>query len=343
MNSTQESQSYSVEEVEQIANQFQEAKQKYEQQVSLLEQQNNQQKAQIQTLLSDKQKLSEQVRELMLQIQELQSSNQALKSQVAQQAEQIEKLNESDKQLSEANRKLKDAEQKKKESEEQLREARGLYQASNQREAQLRRDKAKLLESIDKSAEAKAKKMVQAIRDEYENKQKRVNNFAVATIWILMVYSMCVTGAWISDHTRVFVGQTGVVNFFVSFGNGFVSVLSGIVYLLDNAVKALQGSVGDFVAGLIVYGLFAVLGLTGAFLGIWKGIPKLKEKFRVIMNTYERNGVVGYKKAMTVSLCVIALCFAILLAEYAMVNVIGVWLLMSVGFNLTYHLATYER
>ena len=342
MNSTQESQSYSVEEVEQIANQFQEAKQKYEQQVSLLEQQNNQQKAQIQTLLSDKQKLSEQVRELMLQIQELQSSNQALKSQVAQQAEQIEKLNESDKQLSEANRKLKDAEQKKKESEEQLREARGLYQASNQREAQLRRDKAKLLESIDKSAEAKAKKMVQAIRDEYENKQKRVNNFAVATIWILVVYSMCVTGAWISDHTRVFVGQTGVVNFFVSFGNGFVSVLSGIVYLLDNAVKALQGSVGDFVAGLIVYGLFAVLGLTGAFLGIWKGIPKLKEKFRVIMNTYERNGVVGYKKAMTVSLCVIALCFAILLAEYAMVNVIGVWLLMSVGFNLTYHLATYE-
>ena len=343
MNSTQESQSYSVEEVEQIANQFQEAKQKYEQQVSLLEQQNNQQKAQIQTLLSDKQKLSEQVRELMLQIQELQSSNQALKSQVAQQAEQIEKLNESDKQLSEANRKLKDAEQKKKESEEQLREARGLYQASNQREAQLRRDKAKLLESIDKSAEAKAKKMVQAIRDEYENKQKRVNNFAVATIWILMVYSMCVTGAWISDHTRVFVGQTGVVNFFVSFGNGFVSVLSGIVYLLDNAVKALQGSVGDFVAGLVVYGLFAVLGLTGAFLGIWKGIPKLKEKFRVIMNTYERNGVVGYKKAMTVSLCVIALCFAILLAEYVMVNVIGVWLLMSIGFNLTYHLATYER
>ena len=118
--------------------------------------------------------------------------------------------------------------------------------------------------------------------------------------------------------------------------------MSGIVYLLDNAVKALQGSVGDFVAGLVVYGLFAVLGLTGAFLGIWKGIPKLKEKFRVIMNTYERNGVVGYKKAMTVSLCVIALCFAILLAEYAMVNVIGVWLLMSVGFNLTYHLATYE-
>ena len=322
---TEELQNYSPEEVEQLIILNQELQTENER----YRQQNSQQETQIRMLLSEKQKLSEQVLKL--------------KSQVAQQAEQIEKLNESDKQLSEANRKLKDAEQKKKESEEQLREARSLHQASNQREAQLRRDKAKLLESIDKSAEAKAKKMVQAIRDEYENKQKRVNNFAVATIWILMVYSMCVTGAWISDHTRVFVGQTGVVNFFVSFGNGFVSVLSGIVYLLDNAVKALQGSVGDFVAGLIVYGLFAVLGLTGAFLGIWKGIPKLKEKFRVIMNTYERNGVVGYKKAMTVSLCVIALCFAILLAEYAMVNVIGVWLLMSVGFNLTYHLATYER
>ena len=322
MNSTQESQSYSVEEVEQIANQFQEAKHKYEQQISLLEQRNSQQETQIQTLLSD---------------------NQKLKCLLQQRDEKIVMLSESDKQLSEANRKLKEAEQKRKESESQLKEASGLYRAANQREAQLKREKAQLLESIDKSAEAKAKKMVQAIRDEYENKQKRVNNFAVATIWILMVYSMCVTGAWISDHTRVFVGQTGVVNFFISIGDGIVSVLSGIEYLLDNAVEALQGSTGDFTARAIVYTSFAVLGLTGAFLGIWKGIPKLKEKFRVIMDTYERNGVVGYKKAMTVSLCVIALCFAILLAEYAMVNVIGVWLLMSVGFNLTYHLATYER
>lgn len=118
---------------------------------------------------------------------------------------------------------------------------------------------------------------------------------------------------------------------------------NGIGYVLNNAVETLQGSVGDLGVGLIIYGLCTVLGLLVAFLGIWKGIPKLKEKFRKILNTYRQNGVVGYKKAMTVSLCVIALCFAILLAEYAMVNVIGVWLLMSVGFNLTYHLATYEK
>ena len=80
-----------------------------------------------------------------------------------------------------------------------------------------------------------------------------------------------------------------------------------------------------------------------AFLDIWKGIPKLKEKFKKIRNTYERNGVVGYNKAMTVSLCVIALCFSILAAEYTTINVIGCWLLMSIGFNPTYHLATYDR
>jgi len=200
-----------------------------------------------------------------------------------------------------------------------------------------------LLESIDKSAEEKAKRMVQHIRDEYENKQNRVNKFAVAAISILMIYSMCVTGAWISDHTGVFVGQTGIANFFVSFGNGFVGVLSGIGYLLDNAVNVLQSSIGNLVAGLIVYGLVAVAGLLAAFLGIWKGIPKLKKNFGKIIRTYERNGVAGYKKAMTVSLCVIALCFAILIAEYAMVNVINCWLLMSVGFNFTYHIATYEK
>lgn len=219
----------------------------------------------------------------------------------------------------------------------------GLYRASRKNELELQQEKAKLLESIEKSAETKAMQMVQQIRDDFETKQKRINNFTVATIWILMVYSICVTGAWISDHTGVFVGQTGVANFFVAVGSGIVGMCNGIGYVLNNAVNALQGSVGDLGAGLIIYGLCTVLGLLVAFLGIWKGIPKLKEKFKKIRNTYERNGVVGYKKAMTVSLCVIALCFSILVAEYAAINVIGCWLLMSIGFNLTYHLATYDR
>ena len=230
-----------------------------------------------------------------------------------------------------------------KEGNSRLEEARSLYQASNQREAQLSREKEELLESIEKSAEVRAKNMVKHIMNDFENKQRRVNNFAVAAISILMIYSMCVTGAWISDHTGVFVGKTGVANFFVSVGSIIVGMCNGIGYVLNNAVKALQGSVGDFRAGLIVYGLCAVLGLLVAFLGIRKGIPKMKEKFREILNTYRRNGVAGYKKAMTVSLCVIALCFSILVAEYATVNVIGCWLLMSIGFNLTYHIATYER
>ena len=272
-----------------------------------------QQETQTQMLLSDKQKLSEQVRELLLQIQELQSSNQALNSKVAQQADQIEKLNEH----------LSKAKQMEKEKEELLRD--------------------RTTKKIEKSAEEKAKQMVQQIRDNSEAKQKRVNNFAIAAIWILMVYSICVTGAWISDHTSVFVGQTGVANFFVSVGSATVGMCNGIGYVLNNAIRTLQGSVGDLGAGLIIYGLCTVLGLLVVFLSIWKGIPKLKEKFRKIRNTYERNGVVGYKKAMTVSLCVIALCFSILVAEYAAINVIGCWLLMSIGFNLTYHLATYDR
>ena len=188
-----------------------------------------------------------------------------------------------------------------------------------------------------------SEKMLNCLKVLISPKQKRVNKFAVATIWILMVYSICVTGAWISDHISVFAGRTGVGNFFVSVGNGFMVMCDGVGYFLNCAVSTLQGATGNFAASGIVYTSFAVAGLLAAFLGVWKGIPKLKEKFRKILNTYRQNGVVGYKKAMTVSLCVIALCFAILLAEYSMVNVIGVWLLMSIGFNLTYHYVTYER
>lgn len=120
-------------------------------------------------------------------------------------------------------------------------------------------------------------------------------------------------------------------------------ICDGIGYFLNCAVGTLQRATGDFVARGIVYTSFAVAGLLAAFLGIWKGIPKLKKNFEKIMRTYERNGVAGYKKAMTVSLCVIALCFAILLAEYAVVNVIGFWLLMSIVLNLIYHFCTYEK
>ena len=82
-----------------------------------------------------------------------------------------------------------------KEGNSRLEEARSLYQASNQREAQLSREKEELLESIEKSAEVRAKNMVKHIMNDFENKQRRVNNFAVAAISILMIYSMCVTGA----------------------------------------------------------------------------------------------------------------------------------------------------
>lgn len=52
----------------------------------------------------------------------------------------------------------------------------GLYRASRKNELELQQEKAKLLESIEKSAETKAMQMVQQIRDDFETKQKRINN-----------------------------------------------------------------------------------------------------------------------------------------------------------------------
>ena len=150
---------------------------------------------------------------------------------------------------------------------------------ANQREAQLKRKNAQLLESIDKSAEEKAKRMVQSIIDEYENKQKRVNKFAVATIWILMVYSICVTGAWISDHISVFAGRTGVGNFFVSVGNGFMVMCDGVGYFLNCAVSTLQGATGNFAARGISLYLFCCCR---AFSGVSGGLEGHSEAKRKI-------------------------------------------------------------
>lgn len=234
-----------------------------------------------------------------------------------------------------------------KESEKLKKTAEETSTAYNKLRIEAERTKRTAQKTIEDSVKAQTRQIrEEAYRKNYnafEEKLGRIKKFAVASISILGIYDMCVTGAWISDHTSVFVGQTGIVSFFVSLWNMLILIWTSGNNVLNTAVNALRGSTSDLTAELIVYGLFAVLCLVGLFMGIYKGFPKIKKSLREIMQTYTRNGIAGYKKAMTASLCIISLCFAVLLAEYAMFNVITAWLCLSVGFNLVYHLATYER
>lgn len=101
-----------------------------------------------------------------------------------------------------------------------------------------------------------------------------------------MVYSICVTGAWISDHISVFAGRTGVGNFFVSVGNGFMSICDGIGYFLNCAVSTLQGTTGNFaVRGIVLY-LFcccrAFSGVSGGLEGHSEAKRETQENFEYI-------------------------------------------------------------
>ena len=296
-----------------------------------------------QAIERQKQQFLSEKQELELTVQQLVSTVQQQEKKIAEQAEQIEKLNNSDKQLKKAEKMQKENDKRENAliKREQIVEEN--EKAYNRKKAQLQEREENMEQRIDQEAEKRAIKRVQDIEDEKEKWKKRLIKFVVAAISILMIYSSCVTGAWISDHISVFVGQTGIASFFVSVGNGFASMFSGIGYLLNYAIQTMQGVTSELVAKLVVYSLSVVLVLGGGFFCIRKVFPKLKRNFGKLLYTYEQNGELGYKKAMTVSLCVISLCFAILFAEYAMVNVIFAWLMMSVSFNLAYHLFTYEK
>ena len=286
-------------------------------------------KQQIQTLSSDKQKLSATVQEQQ--------------SQIAQQAELIVKLNSSDKQYREAQTMKKEAEKMMRTSEEQTKATQKLAHDVEIREAQLFTDKADMKDTIHQKAKRKAEIMVQDIRDNAEKKVKRVVKFAGSSISILGIALMCVTGIWMSDHIGVFVGKTGVANFFISLLDGFISICSGTRSFLNGFIELLQGCTSLDVAQSIVYGISLLLVFGLVVLSILKGIPSMKKKFESIICTYKNSEEFGYKKAMTIALCVIALSFAVLIAEYAMLNVIAMWLLLSLSFNLLYHLITYPR
>ena len=180
--------------------------------------------------------------------------------------------------------------------------------------------------------------MVQQIRDNSEAKQKRVNNFAVAAIWIQMVYSICVTGAWISDHTGVFVGKTGVMNFLMHLWEFFNLIGTSIAHFLNMIVIFLSTYMSIIASNIAVYGVLLILLVVGSILIIRKGIPKWKEKIEEIEIRYDNRGILGYKKAITLTLCLISFSWAILLAEYIKVNVVVSWLTLSLLTNIVYSL-----
>ena len=228
-------------------------------------------------------------------------------------------------------------------SEEQAKATQKLAHDVEIREAQLFVDKADMKDNIHQEAKRMAATIVQDIKDEAEKKVKRVVKFAGSSISIVGIALMCVTGIWLSDHIGVFVGKTGVANFFISLWDGFISICSGTGNFLNSFVELLQGCTSLDVAQSIVYGISLLLVFGLIVLSILEGIPSMRKKFKNIIRTYKNNEEFGYKKAMTIALCAIALFFAVLIAEYAMLNVIAMWLLLSLSFNLLYHLITYPR
>ena len=293
-----------------------------------------------------KQQLSEQEQQTQTQssnVQKLSATVQEQQSQIAQQAELIEKLNSSDRQYREAQAMKKEAEKIMKASEEQTKAAQKLAHDVEIQKSQLLADKADMKDNIHQKAKRMAETMVQDIKEDAEKKVKRVVTFAGSSMSILGIFCMCVTGIWLSDHTGVFVGKTGVANFFISLWDGFISICRGTGNFLNSFVELLQGCTSLDVAQSIVYGISLLLAFGLVVLSILKGIPSTRKKFESIIRTYKNSEEFGYKKAMTIALCIIALFFAVLIAEYAMLNVITMWLLLSLSFNLLYHLITYPR
>ena len=322
MNLTEELQTYSSEEVEQLlslTDELQTENEQLRQITNKQEQQIREQKQQIQTLLSDKQRLSSttqrltnRVEEQNKQQQEMSTTIQTQKSQIAQQAEQIKNLNENNQKL-------------KKNANES---------AVNYRQI------------IEQSVKARTDKIRDEIYVSWSNyfyeKFKRIQNFIGTSLAIVLIALICVTSLLISDHARVFVGKTGVVNFFTSLCDGAVSICTSTMYILDSAISTLTETVSVDVAQAIIYGLFVILVFIGAVIFTLKVFPNMRQKFKNVIQTYKKRGSWSYNKSMTVSLCAIAMCCAVLVAEYAMFNVITTWLILSVSFNVLYHLIAYK-
>ena len=288
--------------------------------IKQMEVERNEQEQQIQTISSDNQKLSVTVQEQNFLIQDLTSSNQNLKEQISQKVKQIEQMKAENKQV-------------KKNAEENVANCKKM----------IAKNRLTVQDRVNAQIEKIREEVYIEVYNIFDKKLKRTQKFTVSSMSIIVIFCMCITGAWLSDHAGVFVGKTGVANFFISLWDGFISICNGTRNFLNSFVELLQGCTSLDVAQSIVYGISLLLVFGLIVLSILEGIPSMREKFKNIIRTYKNNEEFGYKKAMTIALCAIALFFAVLIAEYAMLNVIAMWLLLSLSFNLLYHLITYPR
>ena len=178
---------------------------------------------------------------------------------------------------------------------------------------------------IDRKVEYRAKEMADEKIAAYASKNRRINR------------------AWISDHTSVFVGKTGVMNFLLYLCEFFKMVGTGIADFLNMIVIFLSAYMGVTMANLAVYGVLIILLVIGSILIIRKGIPKWKEKIEEIEIWYNNRGILEYKRAMALTLCMISFSWAVLLAEYTALNVILTWLILSLLTNILYHAIFFEK
>ena len=196
---------------------------------------------------------------------------------------------------------------------------------------------------FDRKVEYRAKELADEKVAKYIAKYRRVKRLAVSGLSIILIYSMCVTGAWISDHTSVFVGKTGVMSFLAYLVEFFGVIGTSIADFLNMIVIFFSSYMSVLVSNIVVYGVSVILLIVSSILIVRKGIPKWKEKIEKTEIWYNNRGILGYKKAITLTLCLISFSWSILLAEYMAFNVMFTWLILSLLTNILYHMIFFDK
>lgn len=292
-----------------------------EQLLSLLEELQTENEAQAQEI----QRLSSDRQELKLIVQQ-----QGKK--IAEQAEQIERLNGSDLQMKESEQKLKEAEKIKKNAEETI-------SACNQTIMKYQAKERNLDQRKEKEIKTRVTIAKNQIKNEYLAKSDRVVKFSSSAICILGIYAFIITAVWLENHNSI-VGND-ILKWFNSLFTGIHSIANDIGKFYNSCYGQINGFVGSFWAWVILFIISAVFLAVGVF-GAFKGCVLIKEKWKELWQHYEYRRNKGFNAGMTVALCVVSVSVAVLFAELTTVNMITLWLIFSIIFNVIYHYFAYK-
>lgn len=292
-------------------------------------------------------RLENQIQTHLLDRQKLKSQIQSMQSTIAEQGQEIQKLNEHIARLAESDLVLVENTKLKEEIQQVRKESKNVQRIFEEAEkktenANATLEKAKKLEAdFSKHLSDEAKQIREQAKSDMQIQLQEELQTQTATlgIWTWAIAFISIIQTCYILYVNKDITAT-IPDWFLNRGRDVMNVANWICKMYGWCYDYMAKYVHAYIAVAIII-LVSVGIVTGILVLVRFAFDKISERWDDRWQYYKNTGVAELRKAVSVALCVISITLSVLAVSWipADINVIGWWIILSVGLNFLYHVS----